>query len=63
MEKKLKITIACWGTVIATAIIFAMILILLGFRDKLESYFYFHFTIGVVVIFLIFWPFYSKKLK
>jgi len=63
MGKKLKITIACWGTVIAIAIIFSVIFILLGFVENLELFFYFHFTIGAVVVFFIFWPFYSKRLK
>jgi len=61
--KKLKILIACWGTVIAIAIIISVIFFIIGIEDKIELFFYFHFSIGAILIFLILWPFYSKKIK
>jgi len=61
--RKLKIFIACGGTVVAIALIISSFFALIGIEDKIELYFYLHFTIGAVVIFLIFWPFYSKKMK
>jgi uncharacterized membrane protein len=63
MSKKLKVFIACWGTVVAVAILCSMFLIIFGMNNKLELFFYLHFTIGAVIIFFIFWPFYSKRLK
>ena len=63
MWRKIKIIIACWGTVISIAIIFSILLILLGVEDGIELFFYLHFTVGAVIIFFIFWPFYSKRLK
>ena len=63
MERKIKIIIACGGTVVATAIIISLLLILLRMEDKIELFFYLHFSIGAVAIFIIFWPFYSKRLK
>jgi len=63
MWKKIKIAIACWGTVVAAAIIFSMLLVFFGMKSKIELFFYLHFSIGAVIIFLIFWPFYSKRIK
>jgi uncharacterized membrane protein len=63
MWRKIKITIACWGTVVVIAIIFSMLLVFFGMNDKLELFFYLHFSIGAIIIFFIFWPFYSKRLK
>ena len=63
MWRKVKIIIACWGTVVAIAIIISFLLILLGMEDKIELFFYLHFSLGAVTVFLIFWPFYSKRLK
>ena len=63
MERKIKLIVACWGTVVATAIIFSLLLVLLGMEDKIELFFYLHFSIGAVAIFIIFWPFYSKRLR
>ncbi len=63
MWRKIKIIIACCGTVISIAIIFSILLILLGLEERIELFFYLHFTVGTVIIFFIFWPFYSKRLK
>jgi hypothetical protein len=63
MERKLKLIIACWGTVVAIAIVFSTIFVLIGMKDKIELFFYLHFTVGAVLIFYIFWPFYSKRIK
>lgn len=63
MQRKFKIIFACWATVIAIAILFSMFMVLLGMEDKIETFFYIHFTAGIVVVFLIFWPLYSKWLK
>lgn len=54
---------ACWATVIVLVIIVSFFLVLFGMRDKIESYFYFLFSIEAVVIFILFWPFYWKRLE
>jgi hypothetical protein len=59
MMKKISIIMACWATVIASAIIMSL---LFGMDDKLELFFYLHFTIGTVMIFILFWPFLLKRL-
>ena len=63
MWRKVKIILACWGTVVAFAIIFSAFLVLFGLNDKIEMFFYFHFSAGAILIFFIFWPFYSKRIK
>jgi len=63
MSRKIKIIIACWGTVVATAIFITIFLVLLGMEDKIELFFYLHFSVGAVIIFLVFWPIYSKRMK
>ena len=63
MLRKLKIIIACWGTVIALAIIVSIFFVLLGMEEKIELFFYLHFSVGAVVIFILFWPFFSKRMK
>ncbi len=61
--RKLKIIIACWATVVATAIVISLLLVSFGLENRMQLFFYFHFTIGAVIIFILFWPFYSKRLK
>lgn len=61
--RKAKIIIACWGTVVAIAIIISIFFVILDMEDKIELFFYLHFSIGAVVIFFLFWPFYSKRMK
>lgn len=63
MMRKIKIIIACWATVIVETIIVSLIFVLLEMEDKLESFFYLNFTVGAAFIFLLFWPFYSKRMK
>ena len=63
MNKKFKVFMACWATVIVLVIIVSFFLVLFGMRDKIESYFYFLFSIEAVVIFILFWPFYWKRLE
>ena len=63
MWRKVKIFIACWGTVVAIAIFFSVVFVILGMEDKIELFFYLHFSVGAVAIFFVFWPFYSKRLK
>lgn len=63
MMRKIKIILACWATVVASAIIISLLLVLLGMEDKIELFFYINFTVGAVVIFFLFWPFYSKRMK
>ena len=54
MMRKLKIIIACWGTVVAIAIIISVFFILFGMEDKIEIFFYLHFSAGAIVIFILF---------
>jgi len=61
--KILKICIACWGTVVTIAIILVGMLYLLDMIYIIEIYFKIHFTFGSVLLFVIFWPFYSKRIK
>jgi hypothetical protein len=58
---KVKIFIACWGTFVGFGIIICTILILTGLDDKIRVVLEVYFSIGL--IFIIFWPFYSKRLK
>ncbi len=63
MEKKIKIFIACQGTLAAIAIIISALLILFGMKDVLEWFFFVYFTVGVIVGLIFFWRFYSKRLE
>ncbi len=63
MWRKFQLIIACGATVVATGLIFTIFLILIGRVDLIELFFYLHFSIGAVIIFFIFWPFYSKRMK
>ena len=63
MWRKIKIAIACWGTVIAIGLIFSSFLSLFGMQDKIKMFIYLHFTIGACLIFIICWPLYSKRMK
>ncbi len=54
MIRKVKITIACWATVVATAIVISLIFVLFGMKDKIELFFYLHFSVGAIVIFFFF---------
>jgi hypothetical protein len=61
--RNIKIFFACWVTVGALAIIISLLLVILGMEKWMGMFFYLHFTIGAVVVFILFWPFYSKRLK
>lgn len=61
--QNIKVFIACGGTLVALALIITSLLALIGLEDKIEMFFYLHFTVGAVVVFLVFWPFYSKRMK
>ncbi|WP_041280503.1 hypothetical protein [Desulfosudis oleivorans] len=63
MKRKIKIIFACWGTVVGIAIVSSMLLILFGMEEKIEVFFYLHFSVGAVIVFILFWPFYSKRMK
>ena len=63
MSKILKNVIACWATVVALGMVIGVVLFAIDKTDFIETYFYLHFTLGTVVVFWVFWPFYSKKLK
>jgi hypothetical protein len=63
MGRKIKIYIACGGVLTAIAIISITLLILFGMEDKIEIFFYFYFTVGVIGGLIILWPFFSKRLK
>jgi hypothetical protein len=61
--EKLKIVMACWATVVLVAIIGSLALIVFRLETWLAVFFKLNFTVGAVAIFLIFWPFYSKRMK
>ena len=63
MWRKLQLIIACGATVVATGLILATVLILLGKSELIELFFYLHFSVGAAIIFFVFWPYYSKKMK
>jgi len=63
MSKTMKNICACWATVVGLGMIIGFVLFAIDKTEFIETYFYFHFTIGAVLVFLIFWPFYSKRLK
>lgn len=63
MWRIFQLIIACTGTVVAIGLIITIILILIGRVALIKLFFYLHFTIGTVIIFVIFWPYYSKKMK
>ena len=61
--KKMNIIMACWGTFIAIGIVLMTLLVMIGKEDRIEIVLYFHCTVGLILVFLMFWPFYSKRLK
>lgn len=61
MHRQIKLIIACWGTVIAMAIIVGVFLVLFEMGDKIGLFFYVHFSIGSVVIFFFFGPSIQKE--
>jgi len=61
--RKVNIIMACWGTFIVIGIILVTFLVVLGMIDKIEICLYLYCTIGLLIVFLLFWPFYSKRLK
>jgi hypothetical protein len=63
MFRKIKIFIACWGTFIGIGILISVILVFFGWEDKIEIFFYLYFSFGLILVFVIFWPFYSKKME
>lgn len=63
MTRKIKLIAACLATVVASLIIISALLVFLGLEDKIELFFQLHLSVGAVVIFILFWPFYSKRLK
>ena len=63
MNNKLKIFMACWASVIVLVIIIGAFMVLFGMEAHMQTFFYIHFSIGIVIVFIIFWPIYSKRLK
>jgi hypothetical protein len=60
---KIQIAIACFATSIVIAIGLVVLLIAIGMEDIIEIFFILYWTVGVIIVFIIFWPFYSKKLQ
>lgn len=54
---------ACYGTFVAIGIVVVCILILLNKDTYIRNFMLFYHTIGLVLIFSIFWPFFRKNLK
>ena len=63
MGKKLKVITACWGVTVAVGIVVAALLVLFGWEDRIRTFCLIHFTMGATVIFIVFWPVFSNKLK
>jgi len=63
VRKFFYVFFACWGTFIAISIIIVLLIILLDNVKYLLKFAPIYFTVGWVPVFLIFWTFYSKKIK
>jgi len=63
VSNKMGIFMACWGTFVAIGIILATFLVMLEMEEKMEMFFLLYGTVGLVAVFLVFWPFYSKRLN
>lgn len=63
IPKKNRIAIACYGSLIALAIIISSACILIGLEGYLEVIFGILFTVGLPVWFLMTWKFFSRRLK
>jgi hypothetical protein len=61
--RKLKIIIACWSTVVTLGILISFFLFIFGMENRIEVFAFLYFAIGTPVIFILCWPFYSKRLK
>jgi len=62
--QNIHIAIACLATYIAFSLILTLLLIFLGLlKDSFDIFITLNSTIGLFVIFIIFWPIYSKHLK
>jgi hypothetical protein len=63
MGRKIQILIACWATVVVTAILGAVVLVLLGMEDNIAIIANWFFSVGAIIICFLAWPFYSKRMK
>ena len=61
--RRVKILIACWGVFVAIGIIISVFLVVTGMDDKFDIVLKYYFSIGVVVVLLVCWPFFSKHMK
>lgn len=60
---KYQIAGACYGTSIAIGILLVTLMLVAGLYSYIKYFMYFYLTLGVAIVFAIFWPFYKKHLK
>ena len=63
MNRKIQLVIACFGTAAALGMILTTFLILFGKINFIDRFLDYYFSIGIILVFVIFWPFYSKRMK
>ncbi len=61
--RKLKIFMACWATVAVIAIVIDSLLVFFGMAKWIGMFMYLYLSVGAIIIFILMWPFYSKRLK
>ena len=70
MWRKMQLFMACGATVLASWIVFVVVLVLLageylitGGADLIGSLFWLWFIVGAILCYRYLWPYYSRNLK
>lgn len=61
--KNIKIFLGCWGVFVASGIIICLVLVLLGMENNMSTVLTYYFTLGLPMVFIIFWPILLKHMK
>lgn len=59
----LHIAGACYGTFVGLGILLVSCLFVFDMSPYVKGFMIYYSTVGLILVFLIFWPFYLKKLK
>ena len=61
--RKVKLVFACWAAFVGIGMLISIFLIIIGMDEKLDIVLKYYFTIGVVLVFVICWPIFSRYMK
>jgi hypothetical protein len=61
--KNLQVAGACYGTFLGIGGILAMLIFIFGLDQYIKYFMFIYFSLGLIVVFLVFWPIYKKHLK